>query len=327
MADKKEKSIKTDSARIVNALKALGVVGGGLSLFFVVVGYIIVLSYIQAINIYGLASFPREFFMEADFQLFKDLWRFFAYHSYKGFVIAVPIVLSSQLLGIFGEKYDPLKWLLLFLLIVALVPVIYFSNWQTETKEYILYSVCLPLIFSLFLYLVWNFEQSAETKKIKRGRYMLFFVFFFIIFSLLTVANYGTYFFNIDVHMIDDFDYKPQYASDSLNKIRKDVKTKSKKSGMVRYYLLGHTSGKEIFFIVPGYIKKVIMLNKDALTYLKVTSQNIQGLPARLRTIMAFGGSSQLQEAMTKEGGWVEIPLHSIPVSLDDNKNLKKAIQ
>jgi hypothetical protein len=123
---------------------------------------------------------------------------------------------------------------------------------------------------------------------------------FLLLLFLLIPVSYGRYLYDLDVYSINAFEYNSKYDNDSMRRMRNSI---SKDSGGEIYFVMGHTAGKEIFFIAPSTPKKMIIIDREAVSFLGVVSE--PGKTQTLRRILIPPVrpvlSKEIKEASEKE--------------------------
>ena len=289
-----------DTGWIIDIFKVVGAIAGSLSgaaVLFVVIGYTIVLSFIQEMNLYGLANFPREFFMEADLRFLSDVSGFFGDHIIIGscaFLISFSLSLLSL---IYSQRKRVFKWVSLLLTVVLVLITFKLGGFSENRQRFILYAVSTPFLISLIIYLGMNISQLARPGEMVKSSYISFVILFFLLVLSIPVS-YGRHIYDLDVYNISAFEYDSKYENASIKKMRDDI---SKGSGDI-YYLMGHTAGKEIFFIATSSPKKMAIIDREAVTFIGII-RNPSGKTQTLRWILA----PPIPAAEDKEKTWQPI--------------------
>lgn len=273
-----------DTSWVLDVFKVIGAIAGSLSgaaVFFVVIGYTIVLSFIQEMNLYGLANFPREFFMEADLRFISDISGFFGDHLILGpcaFLISFSVSLLSL---IYSQGKRVFKWVSLVSTIAVVLITFKLAIFSEDGQRFILYAVSTPILIALIVYLAMNINQFARPGELVKSSYLSF-VILFLLLVLSIPVSYGRHIYDLDVFSISAFEYQNKYENDSIKKMRDNI---TKGRGEV-YYLMGHTAGKEIFFIPTSSPKRMVIIDREAINFIGII-RDPSGRPQTLRWILA----------------------------------------
>jgi hypothetical protein len=281
-----------DITWLVDIFKTLGAVAGSLTslgVLFVVIGYTIVLSFIQEMKLYGLADFPREFFMEADLKFFSE-------HFILGPSISIFFLFLFLLIVIYNQRNRNLKWVLLGLTITLILITSKLAKFPENIQKFILYSVSIPLFVALIVYLVLNVRQLARLGGLRENSY-LFFIILFLLLVLSIPISYGRNIYDLNVYSINAFEYDSKYENDSMKEMRDNIA----KGGGELYYIMGHTAGKQIFFIASSTPKEMIIIDREAVKFLGII-RNESGRPQTLRWILAPAATPSPPEQIEKTG-------------------------
>lgn len=273
-----------DTSWVLDIFKVIGAIAGSLSgaaVFFVVIGYTIVLSFIQEMSLYGLANFPREFFMEADLRFISDISGFFGDHLILG-PCAFLISFSASLLSlIYSQGKRVFKWVSLVSTIAVVLITFKLAIFSEDGQRFILYAVSTPILIALIAYLAMNINQFARPGELVKSSYISFGILFFLLVLSIPVS-YGRHIYDLDVFSISAFEYQNKYENDSIKKMRDNI---TKGRGEV-YYLMGHTAGKEIFFIPTSNPKRMVIIYREAINFIGII-RDPSGRPQTLRWILA----------------------------------------
>lgn len=243
--------------------KLIGVVIGalgGLATLFVAFGYITLQIYLSHMKLYGLASFPLQFFKEATITC---LWDTLDFYTRNVYFIAFPIVIISLPL-IFRNfiKSHKLKEVCGILVLIVVSAVTFFTFAlgilkRENVQEILFFAVSLPVLLSLFLYLMLNFE-SLDYKRPLRNYYGIFLILFLLLFLVIPIG-YGSHFFDIPVFTASVPDCSSQLSA---------FEETAQKYKLL--YLMGHTSDREIFFDATTPPITIIVVDKKLIKSIKV---------------------------------------------------------
>lgn len=273
-----------DASWVLDIFKVIGAIAGSLSgaaVLFVVIGYTIVLSFIQEMSLYGLANFPREFFMEADLRFISDISGFFGDHLILGPCAFLISFSASLLFLIYSQGKRVFKWVSLVLTITVVLITFKLAIFSEDGQRFILYAVSTPILIALIVYLAMNINQFARPGELVKSSYISFLILFFLLVLSIPVS-YGRHIYDLDVFSISAFEYQNKYENDSIKKMRDNI---TKGRGEV-YYLMGHTAGKEIFFIPTSNPKRMVIIDREAINFIGII-RDPSGKPQTLRWILA----------------------------------------
>ena len=277
--EKKPKSFISLVAVMAGAL-------GGFAALFVGFGYITITCFLSSVKLYGLAEFPLQFYREASIRFLTDIGGFFIknafWHShwymiiFVAFVIMIPLIHRIKKTDDKVEKkpgsrgfYEKLRYsryllnvyLVLIILIVALTW--YLEKIKVDTgstiriSELIFFTVSLPGLISLFFYLLVNFADFDYKRPFKTP-YEIFFLLFILLF-IATPVSYGSAIYDIYLYETN----KPECDSiEALNRPSTEE--------FDFLFLMGHTSGREIFSYATDIPPRLILVDKAKIKSITV---------------------------------------------------------
>lgn len=238
---------------------------GGVAAILMVVGYAIVNSFLSEVRLYGLVEFPLLFYKGAVIIYIGDIIR--AYWENIEFII-VPIIIlflpfvpkprasAAHLRRFFWSHGLFLSNISIFIvLIVALMiqnnPTATVSGpWTSDYLKIFFYFVIVPLPLAIFCYLarVHNIIIVQGVVDMRRGIQFIFFLLLIVVIPLC----YGTSFFDLDLYRVT-----------SVN-VSKDAEFHIQDGPLSKpVYLMGHTSGREVFFdTTHSPIRRVVVEKK-----------------------------------------------------------------
>lgn len=289
--EKKPKSFIGLVAAIAGAL-------GGFAALFVGFGYITITCFLSSVKLYGLAEFPLQFYREASIRLLTDIGDFFIkksfWHShwymiiFSVFVIMIPIIPRIKRRDNQVEKkgddkiekkpkgpgfFEKLRYsrYLLYIYLVLIILIVT-STWYLEKikvdtgstikiSELIFFTVSLPGLISLFIYLLVNFVDFDYAKPFKTpyGLFFLLFIFLFIAIPL----GYGSNIYDIYLYETNT----PE--CDSLVALNRPSKEPAVEEFNL-LFLMGHTSGREIFSYATDIPPRLILVDKARIKSITV---------------------------------------------------------
>jgi len=278
-----------DPKAFVKLLGAVVAAVGGITALLMLLGYIIVQSYIASMQLYGLADFPVQFYKEATISFLGDIMRFYAM---KPYVLAVSIsIIALPLLYCVGPTKKQLTHPVfkkgkgifaaaaVFVVIVLALKLGAFQEglWgmsgrsAENLREAILYTVALPSLLACLLYLIFayrGFELSILTKSVY-GVVLLFFV---LLLASIPIG-YGSAMFDVSVYRV---------RSVALETPLEAFKTSP--GGEFRvYYMMGHTSDRELFFDATTMPASPVLVAKNLIQAIEISGNTSQ--PMYLRSL------------------------------------------
>lgn len=255
----------------------------GFAAIFVLLGYTIILSFIIRVQLYGLANFPQEFYKEATLKFMGDINHCYQKHP----VCFIPI--TVVILGVYAfVKWKPhlsdifktvgsfaaSVFILLTILVtlkLEILPERFLSI--TEFNKVFLFMISIPVAAGVFLYLALHFR--GFTKQPYRVYSLM--IFLFLGLSLSIPVSYGENIFDIDIFPVIEIDYSEGVKVESLIKLKKEINSQGEGPLL---FLMGHTTGKEVFFdnqtLSPP--AKMVLVERDLIKFMKVSRKNVNTL-------------------------------------------------
>lgn len=260
----------------------------GFASLFVLLGYTIILSFINNIKLYGLTSFPQEFYKEATFKFLGDMFETYGRHPFCLAVMiglititTVTIYLLHRNTRFFSipvlvkvERTSIIIFILMVILITLRLDKIPDSFYSIkETKKVIIFILSVPLLTAIFAYLAVKFKDCVKKSY---GYYYLMLLFFVSLF-ISTPVGYGDHIFDIDIFPVVGFDCADSTKIESLLKLKRDIDTQGEGT---LFFLMGHTTDREIFFDNQSLSPpaKIILIERDLIKFLKISRDNINSL-------------------------------------------------
>jgi hypothetical protein len=252
-------------ATVVSAL-------GGFTGLLIVTGYIIVLSFTSSIHVYGLADFPVEFYKEALISFLKDFIDFYSLRPYL--TAAALLIVFAPLLslrkqaavstGPFRKALPILAVIFIFIVIVltmklgAIKGVKIGGLSAKHIKDIILFSISIPTLISLILYLAFQ-SGNFSVGKLTKTSYGLI-VFFALSLLAVVPVGYGSALYDIALYRVRHVECKAELKNFDVSQ-----------AGSLRvYYLMGHTSGRDIFFDATTLPASLILVERSLIQTIKI---------------------------------------------------------
>ena len=257
-----------DFGWLLDITKILGAIVGslsGLAIIFVVAGYIIVLSFVQHEGLYGVTSFPREFFIEADLKFLRDLWSFLGAQWYRALIFLASLFVFLTI-SVYSVKRLYVR--IFFFAIVLIYFFMYPFNFTSESEvgdiKTHIFMITIPFVISLASYLYLTLRRRTVFKA--GGRAIYTSVTAILLLMIISIPmNYGWFLYDLDVYRIHSIEFDKKYDDTKLGEMSKNIADRTGK-----YFFMGHTSGKEAFLIGEEYKNKVIMIDSKIVKFLQV---------------------------------------------------------
>ena len=273
--DKKPKTFISLIAIIVGAL-------GGFAALLLGFGYITITCFLSSVKLYGLAEFPLQFYREASVRLLSETIGFYSkkdlYLSHWYMILLVIVILLIPIVHRTRKKrkknkgstrYDSLIRYprILYQIIVFFVILLtwYLQKIKVNTgstikfSELMFFAISIPVLIALFLYLLFNYKyKESDYKKPFRTPYGVFFLACILLFISIPVG-YGSSIYDIYLYEVDI----PE--CDEVNVFREPS---AKDFDLL--YLMGHTSGREIFSYVTDTPPRLILVNSESIKSITV---------------------------------------------------------
>jgi hypothetical protein len=257
----------------------------GFAAVFALLGYTIILSFINRIKLYGLTSFPQEFYKEATMKFVGDMFETYGNHPYCTAIMALLIAgiayaavrYRQVLTDTFAGR--ALGFVVSVLILAAalltlrleIMPEKLFSI--KEIKQVIIFMISVPISVGVFLYLAFRFRRFVE----KPYRYYYVMAFSLLGLFISIPVGYGDNIFDIDIFPVVGFDYSDTTKIESLKTLKKDIDSQGKGA---LFFLMGHMTDREIFFdnqtLSPP--AKMILVERNLIKFLRISRENINTL-------------------------------------------------
>jgi hypothetical protein len=176
------------------------------------------------------------------------------------------------------------KWLV-YLFVVINLGITYMTlnlgkfSYEGAKKNFI-YLVAVPGLIALSVYLIIHIAEIMRPKEWGKNAYGAFFLLFLILLVCIPLA-YGRYVFDLPVHLLNGFEYDPAYKTDMMREFRDSVNRGG--AGKI-YYMMGHTSGKEVFFQAEKPPAQLILFDSEAVKFIRISREGHK--PMTLRDIL-----------------------------------------
>ncbi len=263
---------------------------GGFTALFAVLGYIIVLSFISDIQLYGLADFPLQFYKEASISLLRDTVGFYSSRPYMvpvsiGLVFLPLLQKKTKHISIFPKSWVYPAVISLFLVLLCTLKLgsirsglFGMSGHAAKNfQDIVLYGFALPILAAVFLHLVYTF-RGFSSRMITRTSYGLFLTFFLLLLIAIPIG-YGSSIYDMKIYRVIGIEY-----SSAINA------TSASPSGEFKlFYLMGHTSEREILFDASTVPANPLIIDKGVITAIKI-STDIEN-PMTMRSLLKEAGS------------------------------------
>ena len=277
---------------------------GGIVALFTFTGFIVTLSFINELDLYGIPRFAEEFFKEAGVQFFSDFVVTLGENVlfFPAFVLIFVILLklatstreilsrpkkmvgngdslSKKLFSWINEKWPVILFVIVNLAITCMMLNLgKFTN-QGDRKNFI-FLVAVPGLIALSVYLIIHIAEITHPNEWGENAYGAFLLLFLILMVCIPLT-YGRYVFDFPVHFSSGFEYDKDYDSEMMWEFRKSINEGG--AGKV-FYLMGHTSGKEVFFQAEKPPAKLILFDSEAVKFIRISRR--EGKPMTLRDIL-----------------------------------------
>ncbi|HEX7555170.1 MAG TPA: hypothetical protein VF338_00995 [Leptolinea sp.] len=302
-------SLNEPTGKLVDIAKIMGIIAGGITgatAIFVIIGFIIILSFAQSVGIYGQAGFANQLHLEALFNFVFDGLRFIGSNNLNWGFLAISLLFLCVIANSGGKpslQKNVFRYASIITLIIMAVQIgaydVYASvangNWRSNA---ILYIVCVPLLISLCFYLVLNYQnvtiqpdvripdiQTADKKneqgvipeknnvshaaarRNNRRREFSEIALWFVLLLVFAPFFYGARIYDLDLLRI----VKLQ-CSDRLDTC--ELVRRINAGGMMSTYsILGRALDKSMVFGIVEGEPKITMINNSDIKLLEVSSQ------------------------------------------------------
>ncbi len=236
---------------------------GGIAAISAFFGYIIVLSFLSHLKLYGLADFPGQFYKEALMTFLTEMLESYGSRLFM-LLWAIPIAFGPLFYikrikeRIKSERRKKgLSWLgAICVGAVILLTLTLGAHRDDNFSSGFLFSVSFPVFLALLINLVFNFSSFNYREPFKN--YYGFFLSCFIFLSILIPMGYGAYIYDINVYTTDVPDCDASVTAFDASSTHHLL------------YMMGHTSGREIFFDITSYPGRVILVDRALIKSVQV---------------------------------------------------------
>lgn len=272
-------NIENDDKKPKTFISLIGIGAGALGGFTGLVlgfGYITITCFLTSVKLYGLAEFPLQFYREASVRFLSETIGFYSSHWYMILLVIgillipiVHIVKKRRKENKGSTRYDSLIRYLRILCQIILLLVILLTwslhkikiNTGSTIKfnALMFFAISIPVLVALFLYLLFNYKyKEFDYKRPHRTPYGIFFLSFILLFISIPVGYgssiYDIYLYEVDVPECDEVDVFREPSAEGIDLL----------------YLMGHTSGREIFSYVTDIPPRLILVNKESIKSISV---------------------------------------------------------
>jgi len=256
----------------------------GFAALFVLFGYTIILTFIIKMQLYGLTSFPQEFYKEATLKFIGDIFGCYGRHPLLSGTIIIAVFtivfifikLRKTTTNIDNKVAGFVAFLFTFAIILITLRLEIIPEkfvFLSETKKIFLFMVSVPVLIGTFVYLALRFSQFVKSPY---RFYYLTTLFSLCLFVSIPVG-YGDHIYDIEIYPVEGFDYADGMGIESVKTLKKDIDTQGKGT---LFFLMGHTIDWEIFFdnqsLTPP--AKMILIDRNLIKFLRISRDNINTL-------------------------------------------------
>jgi len=284
---------------------AAGITGavGGIVALFTFTGFIVTLSFVNEMDLYGIPRFAEEFFKEAGVKFLSDfivtmgekVW-FFPIFILIFFILFKLATSTRKIIsqpkiadGNPGSKaknsisrFSVRRPVFLFVLVNLVITYLTLNLGQftdAGDKKNLIHIVAVPGLIALGVYLITHISEIAKPGEWGKNAYGAFLVLFLILMVCIPLA-YGRYVFNLPVNVTTGFEYDKAYESEMMKEFRNSV---NKGGGGKIYYQMGYTSGKEVFFQGDATPAQLILFDCAAVKFIRIARMGSNTLRGILR--------------------------------------------
>jgi len=298
--------------KLDEGLKLLGAVVGavaGIVAIFTFAGFIITLGFISELGLYGIPKFPEEFFKEAGAQFFSDFINVLGM-SWLHFPAFILLIVTLLLLAIRTRniitvsrtcdgsgksrrermrEFVTNNWpIILFLLLMSVSTSVILrldhliDEANNEGRGSVFFLLTIPSLVALGIYLVLHIAEIAQPREWRKNSYGAFLI-LFIVLLVCVPLEYGRFIYDVPVYFIQRIDCDPGYRSDLLKTFSDEINGRG--TGDRIYYLMGHTSGKEVLFRSEEPPAQLVLFDSEAVKFINLASE-VREKPMTLRTVL-----------------------------------------
>ena len=256
----------------------------GLAALFVLLGYMIILSFVSRMKLYGLTSFPQEFYKEATVKFISDMLESYGQHPYCSLIMAILIGAAVWVSLRFENTFSGLfKTVTRFVIAVCILLVTLLSLKLDSlperfcsisgTKKVILFMISMPVLAGIFAYIALRFKDFIKSTY----RFYYLMILLFLILFVSIPVGYGDNIFDMDIFPVTGFDYSDTARIESLKALKDDIDTQGEGT---LFFLMGHTTDREIFFDNQALSPpaRMVLIERSLIKFLKISRKNINTL-------------------------------------------------
>ncbi len=265
------------------AVKIISVLVGFASLF-ILFGYTIILSFIDKVKLYGITTFPQEFYKEAAIKFFVNMLEIYGEHLWLFTAMLILFILSTTVTCFYPDKINQKVRNVISLFGVLFIMAVIMLTLKLDKfpdkligmedpDHMFLFMVSLPACFGILFYLALNFRIFMARSY---GYYYLMVLMFVGLFLSIPIA-YGKTIFDVEVFSIKGIDYAEATKIESLINLKKKINSEEPTT---LFFLMGHTTDKEIFFDCEGAKTpaKMIIMERSLIKFMKVLKTDTRTL-------------------------------------------------
>lgn len=256
---------------------------------FVLFGYTIIFSFIDNVQLSGLASFQQEYYKDAAITFVADLFKSYAGHPVWFIVLFVVIAETAYFLFRSRQEQAPapnikfvkratvaalVKWLVPVVLIgvialsLNLKALPYKYGVIADIRKFVLFVMAVPLLVLSCVYLVFKFGEFMQ----RPFRYYYLIVLLCLGLLVSIPVSYGEYVFNIELFHVIGFDSGDAAKNESLEGLKKEIGLQGE--GQV-FYFMGHTSDRDVIIDSHSLEKStMILVDRSLIKYLKISTKD-----------------------------------------------------
>ena len=286
----------------------------GFATLFVLLGYTIILTFINRLQLYGLASFPQEFYKEATLKFVSDLFECYGRHPYfSGAIVIITFAVAfipakclksttstlNKTVGLFAS----LCIFTVMLITLRLDLIADKIHSLSDTKRIYIFMVSVPFLIGAFCYLALRFSRFVKAPY----RYYYFIMLLFLCLFISIPVGYGDNIFDIEIYPVVGFDYADGVNIQSVKALKKDIETQGKGT---LFFIMGHTTDREIFIDNQSLSPpaNMILVERSLIKFLKISRDKINSL----RDIM-----QKQKEIMPIKGAEAAVKIETLPERIE----------
>lgn len=273
--------LKEFSSVFIKIVSALA----GLAAVFVLIGHIIVLSFLSSINLYGLANFPQVIYTEAAIKFVGDMVGTYGNNYFCSIImvcfVAIIVMVylhkgyKEKIKQLFSESSDSLssqiiKFSTLALILYVILTTLKLNGLRDENeilgiegfRKVFIFMISLPVFIATFLYMALKFRDFSK----RPFRYYYQIAVFFVVLLLAIPISYGRYIYDVEAFPVVELDYENKSIK-SLNELKEDIKNLAKNK---TFFIIGHTIDRDVFIKISSP-PQTILIDRSQIKVLKVS--------------------------------------------------------